>query len=178
MTLFMIAFFALIIGAVIWLSERYFAWAKQNLAHAAAMQPKLTAKAARLIEDEDTPESVARVVFWLAAAAGCGCFVRGFVIYHYLPRFGRSDKDSASLDEAFGDVEKLPVDDRKEFFEFLAMVIAYDSYENPLQGWLFRRAIRSFFNKQTMSFQDRLIAMGTAFSILSHGKGAWRNFRI
>lgn len=115
----------------------------------------------------DVPETVARVVLALMATAGCGCYVRGMLVSHYLPRaqIVESEK-SGQWDKAFGDVDALPHEQRDQFSKLLAAVVVYDSFRNPLQGWLFRRLIKSFIKVQqpiTAQYEAKM----TALSVLS-----------
>lgn len=117
--------------------------------------------------DADIPESVARAVLGLVAAAGCGCFVRGMLINHYLPRPSLvKSGDAGPWNKAFEDVEDLTAEQRGDFYQLLAAAVVYDSFRNPLQGWLFRRILKTFLQPNP-SFIQKAETQITAFSILT-----------
>jgi hypothetical protein len=117
--------------------------------------------------DDDIPESVATAVLGLVVVAGCGCFVRGMLVSHYLPRPSPSKSEgSGHWNKAFEDVENLTADQRSNFYQLLATVVVYDSFRNPLQGWLFRRVLKSFLQPNP-SFVQKAETQITAFSILA-----------
>lgn len=128
-------------------------------------------EAAQKLLDQDIPESVGRVIVALMATAGCGCYVRGMLKGHYLPRFQfRRPQRVASLDQAFKQVEEMSNDQRDLFSSLVAAVMVYDSFRNPLQGWLFRRLLKSYVKPQpplSAKYEANLAAM----SVLSN-KGA------
>lgn len=115
----------------------------------------------------DVPETVARVVLALMVTAGCGCYVRGMLVSHYLPRFPtREPEQSGQWDRAFVDVDALPNDQRDQFSKLIVAVVVYDSFRNPLQGWLFRRLITSFVKAQ-QPIAAKYEAKMTALHVLS-----------
>jgi len=86
----------------------------------------------------------ASVVFQLMATAGCGCYVRGMLFSHYLPVAWLADDSDKSheVDVAFTDIDRAPAEQREAFAKLVAQVVVYDSFRNPLQGWLLRRAVK------------------------------------
>lgn len=122
---------------------------------------------ARAIVEADVPTNVAKVVIALAATAGCGCYVRGLLMAHYLPKFlivrgDRNGKWSGSLEA----VDNLPSELREKFQRMMMLVILYDGYRNPAHGWLFRRVMKSY-TQGRQSFQEKLETKLTAASVLS-----------
>jgi hypothetical protein len=115
----------------------------------------------------DIPESVARAVLGLVAAAGCGCFVRGMLVNHYLPRPSLvKSGDAGPWNKAFEDVENLTAEQRGNFYQLLAATVVYDSFRNPFQGWMFRRILKTFLQPNP-SFVQKAETQITAFSILT-----------
>ena len=113
------------------------------------------------------PLSVARLVLELSALAGCGCFVRGMIVSHYLPRLHSSrSNEKGPWDQAFADLETLEPDVRQTFSKYIGMLILYDSFRNPFQGWLFRRAMRSV-TRPNPSYEVRMETQLTAYSVVS-----------
>jgi hypothetical protein len=127
---------------------------------------KLAAEAQAIIE-ADVPASVGKVVLALAATAGCGRYVRGLLIAHYLPTFviARGDRQgrwSGSLEA----VENLPPEIRDRFEHMMALVMIYDGYRNPVHGWFFRRVMKSY-TESKRTFEQKLETKLTAVSVLS-----------
>lgn len=122
---------------------------------------------------EDVPQSAARVAVGLMSAAGCGCFVRGVLISHYLPRVSVLPRSAGAIkwEKDFSDLANLRADQKAKFERVIGLVIIYDSFRNPLQGWAFRRMMRSFASAEP-SFTEKLEAQLAAVSVLSRRKVA------
>ena len=144
------------------ISQDYLRGSSRSFASAERAWTGVTDAASKLI-DQDIPESVGRVAVALMATAGCGCYVRGMLKKHYLPRVQfRKPPRIAALDEAFRDVEKMSNEQRDLFSDLVANVIVYDSFRNPLQGWLFRRLLRAYVKPQpplTAKYEANMTAM-------------------
>ena len=123
--------------------------------------------AVRTLVEQDVPASVAKIALQLSVHAGCGCFVRGMLTSHYLPRVALVPRASGDVWEAaFADVERLPPAQREAFNRVVALVVVYDCFRNPLQGWLFERLMRSFTRAEP-SWSDKAEAKLTAWSVVS-----------
>jgi hypothetical protein len=148
------------------LAAQYVAFATRSFASANKVWNDLNEKANAILE-EDIPVGVARIVFALTATAGCGCYVRGMLIglYAPVPRGAMSHSD-ASWDKAFGGLDALPQKTRDEVSRLMAIAMVYDSYRNPLQGWIFRHAVKQYARGEP-SFFDKLEAQLLALSVLS-----------
>lgn len=134
---------ALVAYAAYRLAQDYVRRSQRSFGNASIAWVRLNEMGREIATSDKTSEAVAKVVLGLMLAAGCGCFVRGILISHYLPRAivmrgGRDDE----WDGAFEEIEEMDASDRAAFVQFLMQVVLYDSFRNPLQGWLFRRAIR------------------------------------
>lgn len=128
--------------------------------------------------DTDVPSSVAQLAVVLGITAGCGCYVRGFILQHYAPFIGLrgSGSEDSLASEGFVQLEKLSPELRERFMELAAICFVYDSYLNPLQGLIFRRLIRVSTElrkpvqptfRQSLKPRDRLEVQMTAMSVLS-----------
>ena len=125
---------------------------------------------ARILMEADIPSSVSRLVIELSSLAGCGCFVRGMVVSHYFPRaIPSNDAPDATWDGAFADVEALPSQQRDQFRKMLALIVLYDSYRNPFQGWLFRRSLKAVIRPDP-GFKVQMETQLTAYSVVSRHK--------
>lgn len=148
------------------LTEDYLRRSMRSFANADRVGVRMKLAAEELL-GEDIPASVAAAVIGLVYIAGCGCFVRGILIGHYFPRF-RASSASPRVQQAFDDLDNLPAAHRQKFYDLLGAVIAYDSFRNPLQGWLFRRIAKSYFEGSArMGVVEKADATATVFSVLS-----------
>lgn len=129
----------------------------------------VTANAERLMEQDISP-AVAKLIVRTVSAAGCGCFVRGMLLGHYLPR-SRSTREEADRywGSLFDEIDSGGQEMGKLFWQFLASVVVYDSFRNPLQGWLFRRALKEMLRPEP-SYQAKLEAKSAIFSVVSKRK--------
>jgi len=96
--------------------------------------------------DSDVPAVVAQLAILIARLTGCGCFVRGVLMSHYLPRF--TVKPKPQLEVAFASLNELSPKQKKLFDQVIATAVVYDSYRNPLIGGLFRRLVKSAIQSQ------------------------------
>lgn len=165
------AIFLILVGyAAIRLAEDYVRRSMNSFQKADRVWADLRQTADTLLR-ASVPDSVSRLILALMLAAGCGCFVRGMLKSHYLPRVSlglgkKSTRTSKAFDKAFLDVGFLPPDLQADFSRLMALVILYDSYRNPLQGYLFRHLINSI-TKPDLDFGTRAEVELTAFSVLS-----------
>jgi hypothetical protein len=166
MTISLAIVFCAIIYGLYRLALDYVNRAKSSFAHAEAIWNDIARIADELVNSE-IPPSVARAVVGLVATAGCGCFVRGMLMSYYLPTpEGVKKKADQEWERSFSDLRHLTDAQREKFDNLMVMVIVYDSFRNPLQGWLFRRALKSFMrNEQT--FVQRVKTELTVLTILS-----------
>jgi hypothetical protein len=126
---------------------------------------------ARGIVESDAPVSVKRLVMALMLSAGCGCYIRGMIISHYLPRFALGSARASSpgrqyWEIAFTDVDSLSRDLQEDFARLTALVFVYDSYRNPLTGFFFRRAL-SLVMQPKLDFSTRAEVQLTAYSVVT-----------
>lgn len=142
---------------------------------AEAVQRELEKQASDII---DMAESVAlkRYVLSMVALAGCGCFVRGMLALHFLPRLTSSiDQDDQSFDEVMSEIDEASSEFRKKFSNFTIHLVVYDSFRNPLQGWLLRHALTSLTKPVPQAnFVARQEAMIATFSVIGR-KGSFRS---
>jgi hypothetical protein len=162
--------FAIIFCAIIYGSYRlafdYVTKSKGSFSHAEVIWNEIT-RISRDIIDSDIPPSVARAVVGLVSTAGCGCFVRGMLLSYYLPTPSGVDKNPGKeWERSFDDLRHLSDVQRDLFNQLMARVIVYDSFRNPLQGLLFRRALKSFM-KNEQTFVQRMRTELTVLKILS-----------
>lgn len=93
------------------------------------------------------PREAKEIALDLALAAGCGCFVRGVLLQHWLPtvmagfRRSRGGNGVNQIERTMG---ALSAHQRKKMDTLIGAVLVYDSLSNPFQGYLLRRAVRSF----------------------------------
>jgi hypothetical protein len=166
MTFLAVALIIASVGGAYWLADYYVCRSMRSFQTAEDVWHKLNGAASELLT-HDIPESVSRMVVALTFLAGCGCFVRGVLIAHYLPRVRLASSNSQSQwEQAFNDLGNLDPLQRSAFERLLGFVIIYDSFKNPFQGWLFRRVTRSF-TKSVPSFKERAEAQLTALDVLS-----------
>lgn len=168
-----LAIFSLIVlaaYAALRMGEDYVRRSLRSFRRAEAVWADLSATADGLIQS-DAPASVKRVVLALMMSAGCGCFVRGMLVSHYLPRVSlqqslRERRSAKMWESAFSDVDSLPAGFKEDFSRLLALVMIYDSYRNPLQGFFFRRLLRSVLQPK-LDYGTRAEVQLTAFSVVS-----------
>ena len=160
------------------IARKYVDRSLRSYRSADAMLGKISDNLTRLAE-ADAPLGVARIGFMLAATTGCGCYVRGILYSHYMPSslarlIAGGPKRGSSFERDLADLAKLNAAQRSAFSDLIVSVIIYDSYRNPLSGWLFRHMIRSY---DRPSFTERADAEVTAVSILSRkGSGKIPSF--
>jgi hypothetical protein len=124
--------------------------------------------ASNAILDKRIPQSVARFVVSLVMQAGCGCFVRGFLMRHYLPRISvRYQDGNREVSVAMDDIDRLDPDVRKMIWDLIALIIVYDGYRHPMSGWIFRHALKAFDSPLAQAgIETRLETWQTAVSVL------------
>lgn len=142
---------AIIFVALFWggyrLLEEYVRRSMRSYAAAERTWAEVKSAATDLMA-HDVGAELARNVLMLVWSAGCGCYVRSLLMHHYLPGFfERRGQQSADIDKGFREIDALSADARADFHRLVAMVMVYDSFRNPLQGWLFRRVLRSYLTK-------------------------------
>ena len=150
-----------------WLSSRYIQYAQRSFVTASMVGNDLN-KAVREVLDAEAPSIIARLSIQLMAIAGCGCFVRGILIGHYLPRVTINSTDDAAQ-AAFNELSQMSPELQAKFNKVVALVFIYDSYRNPLQGAMFRRIMRSFLRPEPR-WSDQLEAKLAAFSVVSSNR--------
>ncbi len=121
-------------------TRTYFTRARTSLRAAESALFEIERKAEDLLQ-QDLPVNVARVVIAMVYAAGCGCFVRAMLLGHYLPR---RHVATGVVREGNKEIETLNLETREKISELMMLVIIYDSFRNPLQGWLFRRILKEY----------------------------------
>lgn len=164
-TLLVILLLAVGLGAYR-LASDYVQLSMRSFASAERVWLDVSSSAARVL-DLGIPQNVAKLVVMLTATAGCGCFVRGMLIGHYLPRRANKATQDNSLSGAFSDLESLDANVRNEVWTLLSQVMVYDSFRNPLQGWLFRRMLKNFVLAPAQAnMVTKLEAQLTAISVL------------
>lgn len=169
----MIVALALIAVMAVWLvfrvAQDYVRRSLRSFRHAERVWATAMIEARTLME-ADIPASVSRLVIELSSLAGCGCFVRGMVASHYFPRAILSNAaPNSTWDGAFADVEALPHEQREKFRKLLALIVLYDSYRNPFQGWLFRRSLKAVMRPDP-GFKVQMETQLTAYSVVSRHK--------
>lgn len=161
---------AVVIVAVVYgayrLAGDYIRRSMRSFASAQRAWSELSTTAKEIVE-QDIPEPAARAVIGLAGAAGCGCFIRGVMAAHYLPGLLRRSVDEpGDWDQAFTAIGNLSIEQKRSFDRLLALVLVYDSFKNPLQGWFFRRMLRSYVDPEP-TFAEKAETQLAAFSVLS-----------
>ncbi len=130
-------------------------------------------KELRAFIEKEPPVAVAQLAIGLATAAGCGCFVRGVVATHYLPRFRQPRPQPRNpVEPAFNEVRSMEPELQEAFDRIMARVIVYDSYRNPVQGYLFRHIMWTFIQPQ-QSLASQLETKLAAFSVMSRRAAAF-----
>jgi hypothetical protein len=171
MTLDFALLLVLAVTLTAWLVHDYIRRASRSYASASRVWTNLDT-VAREILDADVSQPVARAVLALVALAGCGCFVRGVLMSHYLPRLMTvSAASSGKWNRAFDDVERLNVGQRELFSKLVTLVVIYDSFRNPMHGWVFRRMLRTY-TKPIVPPAYRAEAQLASFSVLNRHRRA------
>jgi len=148
------------------LADYYVRFATRSTAMAGRVWGDFEQQVRHFVSESESAE-VSKLAIHMAAAAGCGCFVRGALMSHYLPRFSIEPKEERpGVQSAFAQVGDLPHAQREAFSKLIVMTLIYDSFRNPLQGWFFRRMLDSF-TKPTVSWTHQQEAKLAAFSVLS-----------
>lgn len=160
---------AVLACAAVWaiyrLLEDYTRRSLRSYASAERVWADLNSTARSLLE-RDIGVHLAHNILSLSIAAGCGCFVRGLLIQHYLPAFITNRKRSNSeVENGFREAESLTGEAKQEFNQLLALVMLYDSFRNPFQGWLFKRVLSSYARRP--SFRELREAELASYSVLS-----------
>lgn len=101
------------------------------------------------ILDGDFPGEVKRFTYCVAMTAGCGCLVRGYLVDHYIPNLAKiirhpSSQTKAQSDALSGSMRALTRRQRQEVIKALVAALMFDSFANPLQGWLLRKTVKQF----------------------------------
>lgn len=167
----MIAFaaFAIVITyGVFRVLEDYIRRSERSFGTAERVWTDLNKLLTELLQSE-VPSAVAQLAVMIGAVTGCGCFVRGVLMSHYLPRAFIMPPQNSRFEVAFLAVEKLDAHQRKLFEQVMGMAIVYDSFRNPLQGWLFRRLLRSATQSEP-SYSTKLETQLATASVLSKKK--------
>lgn len=154
------------VAAAYFISSAYIRRSERSFSSAARVMDDLSS-AVRGFVESDAPPEVARLAIQMAAITGCGCFVRGVLVSHYLPR-GTISRGNVprSLNSAFEASRRMPGELQTQFDRIAGLVMIYDSFRNPLQGWLFRRALRSFVEAKP-TWNDQAETKLALFSVLS-----------
>ena len=169
MTLHAAILIVLVTIALSWIAYDYVERSMRSYASASKVWTDVDSTARELLET-DLPQSVARAILGLLALAGCGCFVRGVLVSHYLPRLMTVGKTSSGKwNRAFDDVENLGPAQREQFSKLITLVVVYDSFRNPLHGWIFRRTLRNF-TKPVVPSAYRVEAQLASFSVLNRSR--------
>lgn len=166
MTVVLFCLAALILWLAYRLVDDYLRRSMVSFAHAEKARAMAQQEAVEMLET-GVPQSVARLIVQLSALAGCGCFVRGMLMSHYLPKAVPSrGAKKGPWDVAFSDLDKLDADIRRKFDKYVSYLVLYDGYRNPLQGWLFQRALRSLA-KPEPRYDLRMERQLAAYSVVS-----------
>lgn len=155
-----------VVAAVYLAVSSYVERAKRSFANADRVMTDLTA-AVRTFVESDAPPEVARLAIQMSVLTGCGCFMRGVLMSHYLPRGGivRANVPKA-LNAAFQQSRGMPIELQTQFDRISGLVMIYDSFRNPIQGWLFRRVLWSFVETKP-TWNDQAETKLALFSVLS-----------
>jgi hypothetical protein len=131
------------------LLDRYLRRSAKSFMRGEEIWSELQTNAAQIVENERYPLGVACLAHALSEAAGCGCFVRAMLMGHYTPKllFWRRQRAAAKLQHTpwVDDLSQLSEAQKKQLNTLFIKVIIFDSYANPLQGWLLRRLVRNHF---------------------------------
>jgi hypothetical protein len=165
MTFAVSSIFLLLAYTAVRLSQDYMAKSLVSYGHAERTWAEVN-KLARELLAQDVSPNVAKSVIALAHLTGCGCFVRGVLLQHYFPSLVSKPSAPQRTAAAMNEVDALNSQTRELFGKFLAVVIANDSFRNPLQGLLFRRVLQSYATPK-QGFRERREAELTAFSVLN-----------
>lgn len=95
------------------------------------------------------PAPVKAMAYGLAHTAGCGCYVRQMLLRHYLPSVATAREQASSKappSALVKAIEGLRSSQRREIDLLIGAVVVYDGFSNPLQGWVFRRLMRGYWN--------------------------------
>ena len=167
MTILISIIAVLLVWAVFKGLEYYLTRSLRSFRKAETHWPKLVAQSQELLAMQISA-GFASVVFQLMATAGCGCYVRGMLLSHYLPVAWLADDSDKSrdVDVAFRDIERAPAEQREAFAKLVAQVVVYDSFRNPLQGWLLRRVMKQVLRPEP-SVKVRYESQITVRSVLA-----------
>lgn len=133
-----------IIGGL--LAEMYIRRARRSYANAGRVWVMVRESASAIVEG-NFPREAKEIALDLALAAGCGCFVRGVLLQHWVPTImaaTRHHRRGSGPNQVEATMNALTQSQRKRMDTLIGAVLVYDSLANPLLGYLFRRAIRSF----------------------------------
>lgn len=144
----------------------YVRYSVLSFGRAAQLQAQLTDDLRSFVES-DAPPAVSRLAIQLGTMTGCGCFVRGMLVSHYLPRIALTVGDNADhIQRAFDEAGAMAAEQQSAFGRITALVVLYDSFRNPLQGWLFRRMMRTYVRHE-QRWDSQLETKLATFSVMS-----------
>lgn len=136
----------------------------------------LDVTARELLATPGLPKEVAHLVLSIFHLAGCGCLIRGILLGRLMLLFtgARGDRERRAAqhrtDRAFSILERQDASVREKFGELIAYATIYDSFANPLQGWLFRHVLRTYMTpRPKLSPEEKLKGEMIAVSILRRG---------
>lgn len=156
-----------VVGIAYILAAHYVRRATRSIGSAGDVWAQLQQEVRTFVEKGAAPE-IATFAIQLGAVAGCGCFVRGVVMNHYLPpaMLALFDDDK-KIEPVEIEARHLDVDQQERLSHIVTLVIMYDSFRNPFQGFLFRRILRSYMVPDHISWRSKVEAKAAAFSVMS-----------
>ena len=96
---------------------------KRSYSNADRVWSDLNSHALELLK-ADIPKPISLLVVALSRTAGCGCFVRGALLSHYLPiRVAGRDAGDNGVKSAFDSIDKLTPELRQSIGKLLALVM-------------------------------------------------------
>lgn len=138
----------------------YLKRSQRSLKAASRTWVDVSALAHDIVSDKTIPAVVANHAILLASATGCGCFVRGMLLGHYFgaavarPKTIAGERYVSELSEARS---RLDPEKRGRLDDLVMRAIVYDSFANPLQGWLFRRVLAKRVSQSEQLFEARQV---------------------
>lgn len=134
---------ALAVLALSFAVSRWLAYATRSTRAAIAFWPMVEQSALKLMSDKYPPE-VRSMAMQLGMTTGCGCYVSGFLVSHYMPWLDRllSGKPSNNDERIIATLKRLDTRQRDQVDKMIAATLFYDSLTNPLRGSMVRRVIK------------------------------------